>query len=105
MPRQASTNNEESTDAMDSPILVEERNLYVSATEWDRLCRVASTAPLVSVLGDAKTLLAQGGAVRLVKLNGEIAISADRPTELQRIIDDANARRTINGLAPVIFVD
>jgi len=57
------------------------------------------------VLREAKGLLAQGGAVRLVNLRGEISISADRPTELQRIIDDASARRASNGLAPVIFVD
>jgi hypothetical protein len=49
-----------------SPIYVEHDNLYVSATEWDRLCREQSTSPLVSVLSDVRAFLLRGRSVRLI---------------------------------------
>ena len=91
------------TDA--SPVYVEGRCLYVSAREWNRLCHLESTSPLASVLKDGRALLAKDGAMRLLSIKSEVYISADRPSELQRIIDDANARRAALDLAPVILID
>ena len=86
-------------------VYVEGRFLYISASEWDRLCHEKSTGPLVSVLRDARSLLEKDGAVRLIGLDGGISISADRPSELHAVIDFANVRRASLGLAPVILVD
>lgn len=92
-------------DSNSSPVYVEDRNLYVNATEWDRLCREQSTAPLVSVLSDAKRFLAQGRSVRVIGVDGGIEVSADRLSELQSILDNANRRRSSFGLAPAIPLD
>jgi hypothetical protein len=64
-----------------SPVYVEHDNLYVSATEWDRLCREQSTSPLVSVLSDVRAFLLQGRSVRLIGADGGIEVSADRASE------------------------
>lgn len=85
-----------------SPIYVDEGNLYVNATEWDRLCGEQSTDPLVNVLRDVRGFLSRGKAVRLIGADGGIAVSADRPSEFQKILDDANHRRVNLGLAPAI---
>ncbi|MBU9371813.1 hypothetical protein LGM85_22580 [Burkholderia multivorans] len=85
-----------------SPIYVEQGNLYISATEWDRLCREESTSPLVSLLSEVRAFLLRGKSVRLIMADGGIEVSADRPSEFQRILDNANHRRASFGLAPAI---
>ena len=88
-----------------SPIYVEHDNLYVNATEWDRLCREQSTSPLVSVLSDVRAFLLRGRSVRLIGADGGIEVSADRASEFQAILDNANRRRASFGLAPAISLD
>jgi hypothetical protein len=85
-----------------SPVYIEEGNLYVNATEWDRLCGEQSRSPLVTVLRDVRGFLSRGRSVRLIGADGGIAVSADQPSEFQRILDDANRRRANLGLAPAI---
>ena len=85
-----------------SPIYVHDENLYVSATEWERLCSEQSTSPLLNVLGHVRGYLSRGKAVRLIGADGGISLSADRPSEFQFILDDANRRRANSGLAPAI---
>ena len=105
MNRETPLSIDDQPEGSGSPVYVEGRCLYISATEWDRLCSEGSTFPLLSVLRDAKMLLAKDGAVRLIGLEGGISISADRPSELQTIIDYANVRRASLGLAPVILIE
>ena len=88
-----------------SPVYIEEGNLYVNPTEWDRLCGEKSTSPLLDVLHQVSGFLSRDKSVRVISANGGIAVSADRPSELQRILDDANHRRAALGLAPAIPVD
>ncbi|PCE34310.1 hypothetical protein [Burkholderia ubonensis] len=88
-----------------SPIYIEDDNLYVSATEWDRLCREQSTSPLVSVLSNMRVFLSRGRSVRLIGADGRIEVSADRASEFQAILDNANRRRASFGLAPAIPLD
>lgn len=88
-----------------SPVYIEEGNLYLSATEWDRLCCAQSTDPLVTVLSDVRGFLARGKSVRLIGLDGGIAVSADRQSDFQAILDNANRRRSSMGLAPAIPLD
>ncbi|MBU9170323.1 hypothetical protein [Burkholderia gladioli] len=90
------------SDGNPSPIYVEGGNLYVSATEWDRLCREQNTSPLVSVLSDMRGFLSRGRSVRLLMADDRIYLSADGASEFQRILDDANRRRASFGLAPAI---
>lgn len=85
-----------------SPLYVENGNLYVSATEWDRLCKEKSTSPLSTVLLQMSGFLSRDKSVRLLNAEGGIAVSADRPSEFQRILDNANHRRASLGLAPAI---
>lgn len=88
-----------------SPVYVDEGNLYISATEWNRLCCCDSTLPLLDVLRQVSAFLSRDKSVRLIGSNGEIEISADRPREFQRILDNANDRRASLGLAPAIPID
>jgi hypothetical protein len=90
-------------DSDTSPVYVDQGNLYVSATEWSRLCAEQSTAPLVSLLNDARGFLSRGKAVRLINAHGGIAASADQLNQFQMILDDANRRRADLGLAPAIL--
>jgi hypothetical protein len=85
-----------------SPIYIEDDNLCVNATEWDRLCREQSTSPLVSVLRDVREFLLRGRSVRLIGADSGIEVSADRASEFQAILDNANRRRGSFGLAPAI---
>jgi hypothetical protein len=102
MTNESQTPQNELPDSPTSPVYIDDGNLYVNATEWDRLCNEQSTGPLVSVFRDAKQILAKGRAVRLINHQGGIALSADRPGELQGLLDNANARRAAASLAPVI---
>ena len=88
-----------------SPITVEGNNLYVSSEEWEHLIKSEFTEPIKTVLRDARTLLGKGGSVRLLGTVGEVMLSADRPDEMQSLIDDANTRRAAMGLAPVVLID
>jgi hypothetical protein len=88
-----------------SPVYIEDDNLYVNATEWDRLCREQSTSPLVSVLRDVRAFLLRGRSVRLIGADGGIEVSVDRASEFQAILDNANRRRASFGLAPAIPLD
>jgi len=88
-----------------SPVYVEDGNLYLTAKEWDRLCREQSTTPLVNVFEDMRRFLSRGKAVRLIGPTGGIAISADQLNQFQGILDDANRRRADLGLAPAIPLD
>ncbi|MBY0574244.1 MAG: hypothetical protein K2P84_11225 [Undibacterium sp.] len=92
------------SDENTSPVYLDNGNLYIGAAEWDRLCCEESTSPLVSVLRDAREILSQGRSVRLIGSNGGITVSADRPSEFQRILDNANIRRASLRLAPAIIV-
>jgi len=92
-------------DGNTSPVYIEDGNLYVNATEWDRLCREQSTSPLVCVLRDVSGFLSRGRSVRLIGADGGIEVSADRPSEFQAILDNANRRRASLGLAPAIPLD
>lgn len=92
-------------DGNPSPIYIVEGNLYVSTTEWDRLCHEQDTGPLVSVLRDARRYLSGDRSVRLIGADGSIEVSADRPSEFQRILDNANDRRASLGLAPATPLD
>ena len=97
--------NEQHGDSNASPVYVEGRCLYVSANEWNRLCELEGTAPLASVLKDGRAILGKGGAMRLLSAMNEVHLSADSLGELQRVIDDANSRRSELKLAPVILTD
>lgn len=90
------------SDDNTSPVYVLDGNLYVSAAEWDRLCSEESTSPLVSVLCDIREFLSRGKSVRLIGADGGISVSADRRTEFQAILDNANNRRAVLKLAPAI---
>ena len=100
------TENENQFDRLpngnSSPIYFEGGNLYVSAKEWDRLCHERETDPLVRFLQDVHTRLSSGKSVRIIGADGGIDISADRTSEFQRILDNANGRRANLGLAPAI---
>lgn len=85
-----------------SPVYVEGGNLYVNATEWDRLCKEPSTSPLLDVLLQVSGFLSRDKSVRLINADGGIAVSADQPSEFQIILDNANHRRASLGLAPAI---